>query len=188
MEIMSRSNRVVRFIGKVYRRKNFINTEIRRIKQFALSDILQDSLARLTFKKYLRNKYNYGTKIILMIWETYNICSKIQLKALDLSDIIINKLQKACPEYTEEGFLVIQLKEYKRQENENMINQVLNDIKSALIVRMEDCYAYRMFIYDLREEREKVRQCIGEIHDMLEGVKDELSDFLMDIMSECLQE
>lgn len=187
MEVQMTSNRLMRFIGNLFRRNNFIKNQLYRIRKFSLTEILQDALAKITFKKYLKDKYLYGTEIILLFWQTYNMCDKLQWKTLDLSDKIVKKLERACPAYTEEGLLILQLKEYKKQNNEVMMTQVINEIKATMISRMEDCYACKVFMYDLRNGRKKIRQCIGEIYDMLEDVKDELNYFLMNLMEDCLR-
>lgn len=175
-------NKLISFIGGFFRKRNFVDYQLQRMEEFSIQEILKDSLARLTFRKYLGKKYEYGTKIILILWECYIMCEKIKWKVLELNDITMKKLSRACPAFTEEGQLMTHLKIYKERNDTERINIILDQIELAICERIEECYAHKMFIHDIKARKRGIREIVGEIYESLEDVKSEMDDFLLNLM------
>lgn len=175
-------NKLISFIGSLFRKRNFIDSQLQRIEEFDIHGILGDSLSKIVFRKYLGKKNEYGTKVILILWECYNMCDRMKLKILDLNDITMRKLSRVCPPYTEEGRLISHLKIYKDRNDVLRMNQVLDQIKITACGKIEECYTYKKFMHDIKTKRKNIRRIIGEIYEGLEDVKNELDDFLINLM------
>lgn len=175
-------NKLISYIGGFFRRRNFIDSQLKRIEKFDVHEVLGDSLAKITFRKYLGKKHEYGTRIVLILWESYNMCDRIQGKTLELNEIIIKKLSRACPSYTEEGQLISHLKIYKIRNDEPRMNYVLDQIKLIICEKIKESYAYKMFMNDIKIKKKSIRKIVGEIHESLEDLKDDLDDFLINLM------